>query len=131
MKKFKLAGIVVLIAIGFTSCSPKIVGTWKISNYESVAAGGQAIKVNNIGDISFNKNNTGQTNIMYSIFENKVEDKSAFEWSKAEDGESITISGEGTQLNKTWLIVEDERKYQKWKSTDGANTLQVLELEKE
>ncbi|HEY9178977.1 MAG TPA: hypothetical protein VIN07_14875 [Flavipsychrobacter sp.] len=131
MMNIKLTGLIVLIAVCFSSCSQKIVGTWNISNYESVASGGQAIKVKNIGDITFNKNNTGQTNIMYSIFENKVEDKSAFEWSKAEDGESITISGEGTQLNKTWLIVEDERKYQRWKSTDGANTLQVLELVKE
>ena len=131
MNKGVATAAFILIAAGITSCSPKIVGTWNISNYESGTAGGQNIKVNNIGSITFKKNNKGEKNIVYSLFENRVEDKSAFEWNKVEDGESITIKCEGTQLNKTWLIVKDGKKYQKWKSTDGANTVQVLELMKE
>lgn len=129
IKKLRLP-LVALALLSLSSCSQKFTGKWSIVNYESNTGSGQNIKVANIGDITFKKNNTGVKQINYSLFENKVEDHSNFKWTKAENGESITITGEGSQLNKTWLIVKDEKKYQKWKSTDGANTIQVLELKR-
>jgi len=131
MKKTLRLPLVALAVLSISSCSPKFTGQWSIVNYESNTGKGQNIKVENIGEITFKKNNTGVKKINYSLFENKVEDNSAFKWTKAENGESITITGEGSQLNKTWLIVKDEKKYQKWKSTDGANTVQILELKKQ
>lgn len=131
MKKTLRLPLVALAVLSISSCSPKFTGQWSIVNYESNTGKGQNIKVENIGEIIFKKNNTGVKKINYSLFENKVEDNSAFKWTKAENGESITITGEGSQLNKTWLIVKDEKKYQKWKSTDGANTVQILELKKQ
>lgn len=120
-----------LLILSASSCSQKLTGTWTIANYESKSGTGQNIAVANIGDITFKKNNTGVKKITYSLFENKVEDNSEFKWQKAENGETITITGEGSQLNKTWLIIKDDKKYQKWKSTDGGNTVQVLELKKQ
>jgi len=119
-----------IAAISLSSCSPKITGTWNIASYESKSPNGQEIKVANIGTIDFKKNKSGVKKINYSLFENKVEDNTGFKWSKSEDGESVTITGDGSQLNKTWLIIKNERKYQKWKSTDGTNTVQMLELKK-
>ena len=130
MKKLSIAAVA-LVALGLTSCSKKLTGTWTIVNYQSTSGNGQNINVSNIGEITFKKKNKGEKKINYSLFENKVEDNSAFTWTKAEDGENITITGDGSQLNKTWIILKDEKKYQKWKSTDGANTVQVLELKKQ
>lgn len=131
MKRIMSSALVAVFVLSLASCSQKFTGTWSIANYESTSEDGQNIKVNNIGDITFKKNSTGSKKINYSLFENKVEDYSTFDWSKSENGESITIKGEGSQLNKTWLIIKDEKKYQKWKSTDGGNTVQVLELKKD
>lgn len=110
------------------SCSPKMVGTWDITKYENKTVGGQDIKVTNIGTMSFKKDHTGVKQLNYSILSNQISDSSDFKWSKEE--ETITITGEGSQLNKTWIIIEDGKKNQKWKSTDGSNTVQVIELKK-
>lgn len=110
------------------SCSPKMVGTWDITKYENKTVGGQDIKVTHIGTMSFKKDHTGVKQLNYSILSNQISDSSDFKWSKEE--ETITITGEGSQLNKTWIIIEDGKKNQKWKSTDGSNTVQVIELKK-
>lgn len=110
------------------SCSPKMVGTWDITKYENKTVGGQDIKVTNIGTMSFKKDHTGVKQLNYSILSNQISDSSDFKWNKEE--ETITITGEGSQLNKTWIIIEDGKKNQKWKSTDGSNTVQVIELKK-
>lgn len=122
--------LAVLAVISLSSCSPKITGIWNIAGYESKSANGQEIKVANIGTIDFKRNNTGVKKINYSLFENTVEDNTGFKWAKEKEGENITITSDGSQLNKTWIIVKNERKYQKWKSTDGSNTVQILELKK-
>lgn len=130
MQKMMMKIAAVASVIALTSCSPKIVGTWKIAKYESKTPNTRDLKVTNIGTLEFKRNKTGVKKISYSLFENQVQDNTPFKWEKARDGESITISGEGTQLNKTWLIIENRKKYQKWKSTDGNNTVQELELKK-
>lgn len=122
--------LIAVTLISFSSCSPKIAGTWNIANYESKSPNGQEIKVANIGTIDFKRNKTGVKKINYSLFENKVEDNTGFKWNKEKEGGSITITSDGSQLNKTWIIVKSQRKYQQWKSTDGSNTVQVLELKK-
>ena len=124
------ASLIVIAAMSLASCSPKLTGTWNIASYESKSPNGQEIKVANIGTIDFKRNKTGVKKINYSLFENKVEDNTGFKWAKEKESDNITITSEGSQLNKTWIIVKNERKYQKWKSTDGSNTVQVLELKK-
>mgnify|MGYP006163342349 FL=1 len=52
-----------LVAILFlTSCSEKIVGTWNVQKFETIKPGEQNISLNNIGTITFNKNNTTELN---------------------------------------------------------------------
>ncbi len=120
----------ILSAFFLASCTaPRIAGTWQITNYETNTGDGQEIKLANIGSLQFKKNNTGKKQINYSVLQNKVEDNNPFKW--VGGAESITITGKGTELNKTWIIVEDGKKYQKWKSTDGGSTVQILELKKQ
>ncbi len=128
--KNKSSRYLILSAFLLASCTaPKIVGTWQITNYETKTGDGQEIKLANIGNLQFKKNNTGKKQINYSVLQNKVEDNTPFKWVASE--EHLTITGKGPELNKTWIIVENGKKYQKWKSTDGGSTVQILELKKQ
>ncbi len=74
----------------------------------------------------FRRNGRGEKNIQYSILGISKFDNLPFNWEQ--HGNAVTISGNNTDFAKTWIIVRDKRRYQEWKSTDGGNTIQVIEL---
>lgn len=118
-----------LVAILFlTSCSEKIVGTWNVQKFETIKPGEQNISLNNIGTITFNKNNTGEKSLYYNVLGVETKDDVPFKWSLNEP--YITIESENSSIAKTWILIENNRKSQKWKSTDGSNEIQTLELTK-
>ena len=125
--------IATICALFVTSCSPKIVGTWNIDQYEINDQKGQKATLKNAGEITLNKNGTGEKNVKYSIFKNDYSDIQPFRWTLRET--NLTITGENpkeeSDFNKTWIIVTNKNKKQVWKSTDGSTTVQVLELRKE
>lgn len=110
------------------SCSPKVVGTWQITGYENKTIGGEQINVSNIGTMTFKKGNHGLKEIKYSVLANQVSDTTSFKWKT--DESTITIQSDGSDLNKTWIVMKNTGKVQVWKSTDGKNTVQTLELKK-
>ena len=55
------------------------------------------------------------------------EDTLPFNWIATEN--QVTINSKNSDFGKTWIRIENNRKYQKWKSTDGTNQIQMLELE--
>jgi len=111
----------------FSSCSPRLAGTWNIENYEVNEAGKSSVSVANIGSITFDKDNSGVKNIRYAIFQNDYSDTMSFKWRKVNDN-TINIEGEASDFTKSWLIVENKRKEQVWKSTDGSDKVQTLRL---
>lgn len=129
-KSILMAACIMLLA---TSCGPKIVGTWNIDRYEVNNQKGQDITARNAGEITIRKNGTGEKNIQYNVFRNEIIDSESFKW-KLQDN-YLTITGDkkndDSQFNKTWIIVNNKRKKQLWKSTDGSDVVQVLELSKE
>ncbi len=125
----KLLILAPVMALAMSSKAQKLSGTWMIENYETTKPGQQNVKVANIGTLIFKKGNSGEKNISYSVLDNKVEDKTPFTYLLHED--YITVSSDGSALNKTWIMVQKNKKYQKWYSTDGANSVQILELRKQ
>lgn len=117
-----------IAVLSLTSCSEKIVGTWNVQKYETVKPGSQNISLNNIGTITFNKNNTGEKSLYYNVLGVETKDDVPFVWTINEP--YITIESENSSLSKTWIMIENNRKSQKWKSTDGSNEIQTLELTK-
>ncbi|WP_396153416.1 hypothetical protein [Flavobacterium sp.] len=118
-----------LVAILFlTSCSEKIVGTWNVQKFETIKPGEQNISLNNIGTITFNKNNTGEKSLYYNVLGVETKDDVPFKWNLNEP--YITIESENSSIAKKWILIENNRKSQKWKSTDGSNEIQTLELTK-
>ena len=126
--KSKLLLLVAIISLA--SCSPSIVNTWNIDKYEVVNDKGQNTTSQNIGSITFKKNGKGTKDINYNVFQNDYSDKSEFKYELHEDYIVIksTKKSDKSALNKTWIIVSDKSKSQVWKSTDGNESVQVLEL---
>ena len=126
--KSKLLLLVAIISLA--SCSPNIVNTWNIDKYEVVSDKGQNTTSQNIGSIIFKKNGKGTKDIHYNVLHNDYLDKSEFNYELHDDYIVIksTKKSDKSALNKTWIIVSDKSKSQVWKSTDGNESVQVLEL---
>ena len=130
MKKSLFIGV--LCALFITSCSPKIVGTWNVDRYEVDNQKGQNVTTRNAGEIVMNKNGTGAKNIKYNMFSSEFSDMLNFKWQR--QGDILTLSTanqkEKSDFDKTWFIITDKKDKQLWKSTDGSNTIQIIELSK-
>ncbi len=124
---FRLAAFAVTI-LSLTSCSQRLVGTWNVAKYENVTPGQQSISLTNIGTMTFKANNTGEKKLDYQVLGIQRNDELSFKWTGTE--KYVTIENGGADFSKTWIILENKKKYQKWKSTDGANHIQVIELKK-
>lgn len=131
MKTKVLLPSLILSLIFLSSCSHRLVGTWNVESYETSRQGSQGIKLNNIGEITFKSNGSGEKNLRYEVFQVKREDQLPFRWVASEM--FVTLDGDKDQSEfiKTWIIVEDKRKFQRWRSTDGQNQIQTLELRKQ
>lgn len=118
-----------LIGATLSSCSPRLVGSWAIQRYETTTPDQQATSVNDIGILVFHKDGTGEKNISYSLFGAQTDDRLPFNWTTTD--KYVTIQSDGSLFSKTWIFIEDKGKFQKWKSTDGSNQVQTLELKKQ
>ena len=125
--------IIAITALVLTSCSPKLAGTWNVDRYEVDNQKGQNVTTKNAGEIVINKNGTGEKNIKYNMFQNEFSDLQKFNWTM-QDNDLITItserSKEKSEFDKTWIMVTNSKKKQIWKSTDGKNSVQILEMTK-
>lgn len=130
MKTIITTAMVIGAASLLMSCGSRLSGTWNVERYESTKAGEQGVMLTNIGTVHFNGSGTGQKHIKYTALGVTNEDNHAFEW-KGVDGKYITITGAGSDFfSKTWIVMENKSNFQKWKSTDGANGVQIIELKK-
>ncbi|MBW6492239.1 MAG: hypothetical protein K0B15_13710 [Lentimicrobium sp.] len=128
VKSIKILTVVTAMSF-LTSCSPRMVGNWTVQRYETITPDQQGVVLSNIGTMQFYNDGSGEKNLNYSIFGVTYDDQIPFEW-KGGDGKYITIVSEGSELSKTWIVMENKKKSQKWKSTDGSDKIQILELKK-
>ncbi len=112
-----------------SSCAPRLVGTWTVQKYESESVGNKGISVQNVGSISFDRDGTGQKEMNYKVLGMEKDDSTPFKWSATKN--YITIESEDSDISKTWIFLENKNTKQKWKSTDGKNQVQTLELVKQ
>ncbi|WP_121666706.1 hypothetical protein [Mesonia aquimarina] len=126
----KIKLLIVGLIFAMASCSPRIVNTWNIDKYKVTNDKGKSMTSENIGTITFKKNGKGEKSLNYNLFQNDYSDTSPFEWNMYDDYIVLKTSNKekDSDLNKTWIIVEDSSKKQVWKSTDGKNMVQVIEL---
>lgn len=113
----------------FTSCAPRLAGTWTVQRYETVTPGQQGVTLSNIGTMTFNRDGSGEKSLNYAVLGTTVNDQTPFKWTWSNDS-YVTIESAGSDFAKTWIIITNKKKFQKWKSTDGANNIQTLEISK-
>lgn len=118
----------VLFIVVFVSCSPRIVGVWKVDSFETITQGVDGVSARNIGTITFQKDGTGTKDLSFTILGVTKEDRAPFSWTL--NNNLLTINGQDSDIAKTWIVIEDQKKLQKMKSTDGADQVQILELRK-
>jgi hypothetical protein len=112
--------------------SKRLRGTWQITNYGVERPNARAVAQPNYGNITFNKDGSGSLDNA-SIFDN-ISSRAAspgkykFTWSNTEN--IVVIKGEGSGIAKSWIVVTNKKDQQVWKSTDGANEVNTLELKR-
>ena len=128
-KKVTITGIssFVLSTYFVTSCSHRLSGTWAVQRYEEVTPGKQGVALSNIGAIQFKSKGTGEKNINYTILGINKANNLSFKWN-CDTGSIVSIESEGSDMAKTWIIITNKKKFQKWKSTDVANKVQIMEF---
>jgi len=128
MAKKYLLLVFPVVSISLFSCAPKLFGTWNIDRYETTKPGEKAIVQNNIGTITFKKRGEGEKNINYNAWGRTKTDDSRFGWHST--GPYMGIESPGSDFSRTWLIITNKRKQQKWKTNSGLEGVQVIELSK-
>lgn len=123
-----------IIVFFFASCGGnKMVGTWNVDRYEVDNQQGRTMNTTNAGQIKLNKNGTGEKDLNYAMFQTEFSDTQSFNWNMpSEDLITLTSSNStNSDLDKTWIIVSNQKDKQVWRSTDGKNTIQTLVLSKQ
>lgn len=128
----KNALLILIISTVFTSCSPKIVGNWNVDRYEIDNYLGKNLTARNAGEITLNKNGTGEKNLSIQMFNEDPNQPDRFRWELKNQILRIydDNSKQPTDFAKSWIIVTNRNTKQVWKSTDGSNSIQVIELSK-
>ena len=123
------------IVTGLSGCSAekkfanRLRGTWEISRYDVNDTRAAARASSDLGTITFNKNHTGVVEIRNVFTDNRGNaDSRSFRWSNTAN--SVTISGDYADLSKAWIVITNKKKFQLWKSTDGYNRIQEIELKR-
>lgn len=133
-----IAVLILAVALLLNGCasatkeySKRLRGTWKIVNYnverpETRSVAGPA--PTDYGTITFNKDWTGYAENA-SIFDNISSRSSGplkFKWSNTEN--IVVIRGENAGFSKSWIVMTNKKDQQVWKTTDGTNQVNTLEL---
>ena len=103
-------------------------GQWQIARYNVNDTRSTVQAFTDLGTITFHKNHTGEVDIKNIFTRNRKAGSNRIEWSNTEN--SVTIRGEDPELAKAWIVVTNKKKSQLWKSTDGFNRIQEIELKR-
>lgn len=120
----------VLIALSFSSCGHKLVGTWQVEKYEVITAEQSQVSLSNIGTMTFRSNGKGKKDLKFSVMGVEQVDDAEFEWSATDRVVNIKSNNQSSEFSKSWILVSNKRGYQKWEATNGAGEAQFIELKK-
>ena len=129
MKNSKIIFAFTLTCLALLSaCTPKISGKWQVERYRTVVLGREAMSAENIGTMTFSGRGKGVKDLRFNIMGSEKNDTSPFTW-KLNDN-LLTIHSDGSEISKTWIIVDNKSNYKKLQSTDGADKVEEMEIKK-
>ncbi len=126
-------GVLMLLLGGLCACSAqkrlqgRLVGIWNVTRYEILYPSGQREETFNVGTVVFNRNGSGDNDMPILTRNVRTPESRRFSWKNTD--QSITIISENTFLAKAWIVVENRRTRQVWRSTTN-ELVQTMELQK-
>ncbi|MCC6279053.1 MAG: hypothetical protein IT262_00530 [Saprospiraceae bacterium] len=108
--------------------SNRLQGQWEIVQYKTEIQQLQRTAFPPYRSITFMKKGRGRVSANNEYSAEKGGQGFDFEWSCTEN--TVTMRGFDTDFARSWIVVENKKSKQVWKSTDGANGVQTLELKK-
>lgn len=128
MKVNFLKLMLILVVVSLTSsCTHRLVGVWNVTRFETKTPNQAASSLQNIGTIEFKRKGEGEKNLEYLVLGVTQKDHSPFTWTWTDD-KYVTITSEESNFSKTWIIIKNKKKQQKWEATDGGDTIISMEL---
>ena len=106
--------------------SRRLEGNWEIVQYKTEIQQFQRTAFPPYRSISFMKKGRGRVSANNEYNAEKGGQGFDFEWTNTEN--TVTMRGFDTDFARSWIVVENKKSSQVWKSTDGANGVQTLEL---
>lgn len=106
--------------------SRRLRGTWQIINYNVERPNVRSAAVPNYGTITFNKNGTGRLDATNIFLGMERSGQTEFNWANTEN--IVVIRWKNSEFAKSWIVITNKKNDQVWKSTDGANAVETLEL---
>lgn len=107
----------------------RLEGTWEIVQYKTeIQEMRRTTAFPPYRSITFMKKGRGRVAANNEYSAEKGGQGFDFEWTNTEN--TVTMRGFDTQFARSWIVVENKKSSQIWKSTDGANGVQTLELRK-
>lgn len=123
-----------ITAFAFVACNPakqvakKLSGTWVIAGFEDKKAGAEPFKAISAGTVSFFPDNSGNAVLRFNILGPQTNDTIRFSWSNTEN--ILTLRINQTNETKAWIMMKVRKNYLLFKSTDGAGSVQVMNLKR-
>ena len=109
--------------------SNRLEGTWEIVQYKTeIQEMRRTAAFPPYRSITFMKKGRGRVAANNEYAAEKGGQGFDFEWTNTDN--TVTMRGFDTQFARSWIVVENKKNRQVWKSTDGANGVQTLELRK-
>ena len=109
--------------------SSRLIGSWEIVQYKTeIQDMRRTTAFPPYRSISFMKKGRGHVAANTQYPDEKGGQGFDFEWANTEN--TVTMRGFDTEFARSWIVVENKKNKQVWKSTDGANGVQTLELRK-
>jgi hypothetical protein len=116
------------------ACNPvrqttkRLHGDWQIISFEEQTGMKPGVLTTNIGQIVLNPDKTGKRIFAYSILGLSANDTTHFNWNNTEN--TILIDNQQEDGSKIWIITNQTKKAQTWKTTDGKSTMQTMKFER-
>jgi len=108
--------------------SRRLEGNWEIVQYKTEIQQLQRTAFPPYRNITFMKRGRGRVSANNEYTTEKGGQGFDFEWTCTDN--TVTMRGFDTDFARSWIVVENKKTRQVWKSTDGANGVQTLELRK-
>jgi hypothetical protein len=126
-----IASLAVILQLYACSAEKKLhnrlLGTWNVASFNENSGNSQT-NLTNIGTVSFMKDGRGTKELTFRVGGERTQN-TPFSW--VNTGTTVTIQSDASPFGKAWIVLQNNRKQQLWKSTNGRGGVQELTLKKQ